>query len=262
MTEGFQRIRLTLAYEGTDFCGWQRQPRDPSVQETLEGVLSRIHGQAVTVTASGRTDSGVHAQGQVVHFDAPPISLPPERYPLACNSLLPPSVRVLSAGAAAPDFHARYQAVCRVYRYRLAFGPAPLPEEARWCWHRRRRPELRRLNALCRPLLGTHDFTTFTAAGDPSESKVRRIYSAAFFPRGSEIIFEIGGNAFLWRMVRSLTGTILELEEKGGLLEQLAPAMARRLEAQERGLAGTSAPARGLSLHRVFYKGEPNGYFW
>lgn len=258
-----RRIRLDVAYDGTSFCGWQRQKRDPSVQETLETVLSQIHKTPVSVTASGRTDSGVHARQQVIHFDRPPgVTMPPERYVPAANSLLPSTVRVLSSSWVSSDFHARFLARTRVYRYYITFGAAAPPERAAYSWYRRRRPSLRRLNALCRPLLGSHDFTTFTAAGDPSENKVRRIFAASFRPAGDQILFEIAGNAFLWRMVRSLTGTILTLEESQLSLEDLPRQMEDLLASKERGRAGVSAPARGLFLHQVLYEGEYNGYLW
>ncbi len=254
-----RRIALRIAYDGTDFCGWQRQKREPSVQEALEKALEAVHKRPVGITGSGRTDSGVHAAGQVAHFDSGGISLPASRFPQALHRHLPPSIRILHAWPVSEDFHSRYQACCRVYRYYLSPGASVVPpDRIRYRWPLGRRPSMEGLNALCRPLLGQQDFTTFSAAGDASESRVRRIFSAGFLPLGADLVFEIAGNAFLWRMVRSLVGTLLEMEARGA-----GPAeMQKALYARDRSLAGPTAPARGLFLQQVLYKGDIHGYLY
>jgi len=168
------RIRLDLGYDGNSFCGWQLQKHDPSVQGALESALKQLTGQDVRVIGSGRTDSGVHAMNQTAHFDSD-ASIPPEKYAPALNSLLPQGVRVYRSRETAADFHARFSARRRTYRYLIKAGQ----HRSAFCdgrvYHICRCPDLGRLNALAAPLVGTHDFTTFTAAGDSSESRVRRI---------------------------------------------------------------------------------------
>ncbi len=254
---GKRRIALRIAYDGTDFCGWQRQKRDPSVQGVLEEALTAVHKSPVGIAGSGRTDSGVHASGQTAHFDSSGIRLPAERFPQALNRHLPLSVRVLRAREVSSQFHARYSARCRVYRYYIApAGAAVSPEKIRYRWALGRRPSIRRLNALCRPLLGSHDFTTFAAVGDASKSRVREVRAASFLPCGEDLVFEIAGNAFLWRMVRSLAGTLVSLEGEGAG----AGAMEEILQARDRRAARTTAPAQGLFLHQVLYEGDTHGY--
>ena len=245
-----RRIRLTLAYDGTDYCGWQIQAGDRTVQGVLEEALETMHRRRVTTTASGRTDSGVHARGQVVHFDTDITSLPVEKIPPALNALMPRDVRILDAALEAPDFHARHDARIRIYHYYLR--PAPDPLGGRFSWPLDHRPSLVKLNAMASRLVGTHDFTAFTAAGDPSSSKVRRVLSSAFFIRGPHLVYRVAGTAFLWRMVRSLVGTMVSLERVGAGAEQLQ----RILEGRERAAAGTTAPGAGLFLEKVLYDAD------
>jgi len=243
------RIRLLLAYDGTRYCGWQRQPDQATVQETLEAAVAKLIGEEAPVIASGRTDSGVHARGQVCHFDAAQASVPPEKYSLALNRYLPRDIRILESGRADETFHARYSAVAREYRYYLLRGRIADPFAGRYVYSHSQIPPVTVLDRYAAMLVGTHDFTTFSAAGDPSESKTRRIYAASFFPEKGQIVFRIVGNAFLWRMVRSLVGTILELGQNGVSAEQLKELIAAR----DRSMAGPTAPPRGLFLHKVMY---------
>lgn len=242
------RIRIDLAYDGGDFCGWQLQKEDASVQGALEEALQRLTGEAVRVIGSGRTDSGVHARAQTAHFESAS-SVPPEKYTPALNSILPRGIRILRSGAVEEDFHARFSALRRWYRYLLLPGMPPGPFDSRYALALRRRPDPRRLNSLASTLVGTHDFTTFAAAGDPSESKVRRIDSALFYPRGEYLLFQISGTAFLWRMVRSLVGTLLEMEER----KEGPAALAAKIAAADRSRAGATAPPHGLYLYKVEY---------
>lgn len=247
-----RRIKITLAYDGTNYVGWQIQKNGKSIQEMLERGLELLTSNPAKVIGAGRTDSGVHARGQVAHFDTDLESLPAERFYKALNTRLPQDIRVLSSSQVSERFHARFDATERVYRYYLSTGTVVSPFIFRYSHHLRREPDLSRLNTLCRPLLGVHDFTTFSAEREQGESKVREIYRASFYPKGRFIVFEISGSSFLWRMVRSLVGTLLELEEQGspeGALLEL-------LTARDRSLAGTTAPAKGLFLEKVEYGRE------
>ena len=247
MTE--RNIRLLLGYDGTDFCGWQRQDNGRTVQGVLETALQTVHKHHVTTHAAGRTDSGVHAAGQVVNFLSDIAGIPEEKYTAALNSILPRDVRVLSSRRVDDSFHARFSARAREYRYYLYPSiPCP-PHLARYCWAVRRMPNTRILNAFAGDLVGNLDFATFAAAGDSSASTVRTVDTAVFFIEGPFVVFKIRANAFLMRMVRSLVGTILGLERTDAKRD----AMRELLEAGERKLAGETAPPWGLFLHEVLY---------
>ncbi len=246
---GRRNLKVTLAYDGTDFYGWQVQARGRTVQGVVEGALARMHGTPVRVTAAGRTDSGVHATGQVISFETAAGSVAVARYAEALNSYLPADVRVLEADEVPASFDARKSARRRAYRYYIAAGGVPMPHMRRYCLWRRRPPDVTRLNALAAELLGTHDFSTFASADDVNESKVRTVVASCFHLQGPLLVYAIAAEGFLRRMVRSIVGTLLDMESSAA-----APARLRAaLEARDRSLAGATAPARGLFLERVTY---------
>ena len=244
-----RRIKLTVAYDGTGFCGWQIQKTGRTVQEELQKVLAVLHKHPVAVTGSGRTDAGVHALGQVAHFDTDLHTMPPDKFVPAMNSLLPADIRVRDACEVEQAFHARYGALRREYRYHMTLLSDNDPFSRPYSYPLSRMPDIRSLNGYAAAVLGTHDFTAFSAAGDSSESKVRTIYTSSFGISGRELIYTICGNAFLWKMVRSLVGTMLDLEREGSPAEKMTAV----LESGDRGKVGTTAPARGLFLCRVRY---------
>lgn len=248
MTE-LRTIRLLLAYDGTDFSGWQRQERDRSVQGVLEAALERMHKTPVPLTGAGRTDSGVHAAGQVAHFRSPIASIPAEKYVPALNALLPRDCRILEAHDGSPDFHARFDAKSRTYRYFIVCGRHALPHELRYAWQRWKRPDIPRLNAMAASLLGETDCSTFATPKDPSESRHRYVSLARFFPQGDTLVFEITANAFLWKMVRSVVGSLLHYEDLGASPEDFSEVVRSR----DRSRAGPTAPPQGLFLSRVDY---------
>jgi tRNA pseudouridine38-40 synthase len=251
MTDG-RTIRLLLSYDGTDFSGWQRQNADRSVQGEIEAALERLHKAPVQLVGSGRTDSGVHAAGQVAHFRSPIASIPAEKYVPALNALLPRDVRVLESREASPDFHARFDAKARTYRYFVICGRPGLPHELRYAWQIWRRPRIEILNAMASRLLGETDCSTFATPKDPSESRHRHISHARFQPEGDTLVFEIRANAFLWKMVRSVVGSLLHYEEKAAAPEEFAAVVASR----DRSRAGPTAPPQGLFLWRIDYYRE------
>jgi len=244
-----RNIRVLLAYDGTEYCGWQIQKEGRTVQGELERVLSGMHGDRVPVTASGRTDSGVHARGQVINFRSELSSIPAEKYSLALNTLLPEDIRALKSTLANDRFHSRYDAVRRTYRYYISTDETCLPQHRKYCASFRYPLNISRLNACAAHLVGDHDFTAFTVPRDASKSRVRRIYQAAFYTAGPFIVFTITGNAFLWRMVRSIVGTLMEIEKNNGSSDDFFAI----LKSKDRARAGTTAPARGLFLHKVEY---------
>ena len=253
-------ILLTVSYDGTDFCGWQRQGdcltgHVRTVQEELEKVLAIVLKKNVTACGSGRTDSGVHAMGQAVTFVSPIDSIPVDKYIPALNSLLPHDIRIMSAKQVPDDFHARFSATSRSYRYFIYCGKTPAASDMRFVWPIFRYPDVDKLNRMCECLHGEIDCTTFSAAGDLSPSKCRYLETARFFMEGEKLVFEIAANAFLWRMVRSITGTLIQAEQK----KMPDSYIAEILEAKNRKLAGPTAPATGLFLWNVSFDGIRRG---
>ncbi len=244
-----------LAYDGTDFCGWQVQPDRPSVQGALAAALQRVTGEIILPQGSGRTDAGVHALAQVAScaIESP---IPLENLVKALNDVLPVSVRVLSVEQAAPVFHARKSAQAKSYRYRILRAPICSPFLARYVWHYPYLLDESAMMEAAGTVVGEHDFTAF-AAVDPErdvpeeeKSRVRTIYSSSWERCGEEMIYTVRGNGFLHHMVRNLVGTFL-LVGKGTLTPEDTK---RILAARERSAnPGATAPAQGLYLVSVEY---------
>jgi len=254
MTE--RNVKLTLAYDGTDFAGWQIQRSERTVQGTLQAALERMHNHRVRVTAAGRTDAGVHATGQVANF-LTDLSIPDDKLASAINSYLPLDVRVLASRVVPEAFSSRRSARIRVYSYRINNSKTELPHLRRYSLHVKRQLDTVHLNQLANVLVGKHDYTAFAAAGDANKSKVRRVYSSCFYPEGPFIIYKIAAGSFLWKMVRSIVGTILEISDHNGNGRE----MAEILESRDRDRVGKTALARGLFLERVIYKDEKDTLF-
>jgi tRNA pseudouridine38-40 synthase len=242
-------IKLLIAYDGTDFCGWQRQSGVDTVQGIIESALHKMHKHPVTLSGAGRTDSGVHAAGQVAHFNTDIDSIQPERFVPALNGFLPPDIRILEASEAVTGFHARFDARMRTYRYYFICGRQALPHESRYALQLWREPRIDNLNAYCRLLPGERDCSIFAGTPEPDKSHSRYISHAVFFTDGSRLVFEISANAFLWKMVRSIAGTFLHYEERDTPPETLAEIIA----SGRRGQAGPTLPPQGLFLWKVAY---------
>jgi tRNA pseudouridine38-40 synthase len=251
-------IRLVLAYDGTDFHGWQRQPQALTIQEVLESALARITGERVKLNGSGRTDAGVHAAGQVANFEtACPIPCP--SLAKALNDILPAAIRVRKAEEVAATFHARYGAKSKTYRYRILQGPICPPFLARYVYHHPYPLDFRKMAMAGRRLEGEHDFTSFAGADPPDKGQnkmqgganIRQVFESRIAVRWelSLVVYEIRGSGFLHHMVRNIVGTLLEVGN-GKLPPENIPAI---LEARNRSKAGATAPARGLCLVRVDY---------
>jgi len=279
-----RNLRLLIAYDGTDFHGWQRQPNAPTVQGRLEETLARITNAEVKLHGSGRTDAGVHAWGQVANF-LTKCRIPPANLQKALNDLLPPSVRIREVSEATREFHARYSARAKTYRYRILCAPVASPFFWRFVDHCTYPLDRRRMAEAARLLKGEHDFTSFAATGDdgqdelevrgsnsaalttpeetiqsaaqsrtdskPQASAVRTIFSSRLLwrPRMKLLTYEVRGNGFLHHMVRSIVGTLIEV----GRGKLTTADVVRILEARDRTLAGPTAPARGLCLMKVEY---------
>jgi len=247
--ENLKNIMLLVAYDGSCFSGWQRQKNERTIQAVIENALQKLHKRPVTLTGSGRTDSGVHAAGQVANFYSSIKNMEAWRFVPALNSLLPRDVRILEAKEVSEDFHARFDSRLRTYRYQFLVSSEAMPWELRYAWHIRRKPDIARLNEYSRLLRGEMDCTAFAVPGDKSKSRFRYIEKAFFFYEGDKLIFEISANAFLWKMVRSIAGTLIHFDEKGfssGYLREV-------IESKNRMLTGPTAPPQGLFLWKIEY---------
>ena len=244
-----RNIRLLVAYDGTGFSGWQRQNNGRSIQGDIETALKKIHKHPVVLTGSGRTDAGVHAAGQVANFYTSIKNMDASRFVPALNSLLQRDIRILEAREASSSFHARFDAKMRSYRYHLVCGRPAFPHELRYALQLWRCPDLGRLNDFARLLLGEFDCTFFASSRDESVTRFRYIQNAHFFIQGGQLIFEISANAFLWKMVRSIVGTLLFYEEEGITAARFADI----LSSGDHNLAGPTVPPNGLFLWNIDY---------
>jgi len=246
----YSTFKLTLAYQGQDFFGWQRQDPHPTVQLALETALKKIFGKSFHVAGSGRTDRGVHALGQVASCRLPPTH-PPETLLRALNFHLPPGVRVLSVQKAAAKFHARFSAKGKTYLYRIANEPFLHPMEIGRAWHVPRPLNLKATRQAARLFLGKQDFASFTSnPGYQRESTIRRLRSIRITRKpGSVLEFTFDGDGFLYRMVRNLVGALVKVGHDRLKVSDLKKILAAR----SRSTAPPTAPAEGLYLLKVRY---------
>jgi len=244
-------IKVTLAYDGTDYFGWQVQPDRPTIQGTLEKVVSEIEGEKVPVMGSGRTDAGVHALGQVAAFSlANPIPLP--NLKKAMNRLLPAAIRVLDVAEAPPDFHPRRDALAKTYEYRVVRSDVCPPFERRYVHHYPYPLAVDRVQAVAPLFTGEHDFSAFSAADDKDRlglSKVRTIYSSELVALPERLYCRVRGNGFLKHMVRNMVGFLLEVGKGNAGQEDLRRLLTPGCPEK----AGPTAPACGLFLVSVEY---------
>ena len=246
-------LKLTLAYDGTAYAGWQVQQGQITVQEVLEKAIEKVTGEHVRVIASGRTDAGVHALGQVVGF-RPETHLPADVLQRALSAELPHDVAVLEAADAQERFHPIRDAVRKRYRYVIHDGPVRDVFRRRYCWHHHGRLDQTAMARAARALVGTHDFSSFQTTGAERKDSIRTIYELRVERgRGGEqdlISIEVEADGFLYNMVRAIVGTLVEV----GRGAQEGPWVAEVLAAADRRTAGPTAPPQGLFLVRVEYE--------
>lgn len=264
--------KLTISYDGTEFCGWQVQPDKPTVQGCLRAAIAHVTGETVLPQGSGRTDAGVHALAQVVTFGLN-VAIPPGNLLRALNRALPMSVRVLAAEVVPEEFHARHSAVRKSYEYRILcremgegtsddeLVDSPLivsPFVARYVWACRWPLVLEPMQRAASMVCGTHDFTSFAATdpdmqerenGGSGPNPVKTIYASAWKRENGMLVYRVTGSGFLHHMVRNLVGTMVDV----GRGAMVAEDMQRVLEARDRKAAGPTAPAQGLFLVSVEY---------
>jgi tRNA pseudouridine38-40 synthase len=240
-------IKLVLAYDGTDFHGWAKQPGVRTVEGLLEESLARLMEAPPGLSVAGRTDAGVHAQGQVASFEAPD-SLDPERVQRALNGILAPEVVVRAARRAGPDFDARHSATAREYRYRIDRSPVPDPFAARYAWHHPGPLRIGAMRAAARGLVGEHDFASFCRRPQRGGT-VRHLLRLTVSATADRLEIRTMANGFLHQMVRSLTGTLVAVGA-GRMESEAIPSV---LAARSRAAAAPVAPPHGLTLVRVRY---------
>lgn len=243
------RLKCTIAYDGTHFSGFQVQPNGRTVQGDFEKALYKLHkGEEIRIHPSGRTDAGVHAHGQVIHFDSP-LSIPIDRWQMALNTLLPDDIVALTIESVNTDFHARYNVVKKEYRYFLLNQKERDVFRKNHSYYYPYPINLDRIIEATEYLLGTHDFTSFCSTKSDKENKVRTIEEIEIWKDGNEIVFRFVGNGFLYNMVRIIVGTLLKVGQ-GKLSPEDIKVI---LEKKDRQAAGKTAAAHGLHQWRVWY---------
>lgn len=244
-----RNFRLTLEYDGSGYHGWQRQQGVLTIQEVVESCLEIMLGGPVHVDASGRTDAGVHAAGQVISFRSN-TRLQPQEILRGLNSLLPPDIVVLDAQEADPSFHARFSALSKCYQYRILNRPLPSALERNYSWHVRRPLDIPPMREALERTVGAHDFSAFMASGSAVRSTERILYRAELvLSDPHRLVFSWEANGFLRHMVRTLVGTLVDVG-KGKLTPDEFSAI---LASRDRKRAGMTAPAHGLCLVSVRY---------
>lgn len=242
------KIKLTLSYDGTDFCGWQKQPKKRTVQQVLEESITALTGEKTVVVGSGRTDAGVHAAGQTASFETN-ATVPPEKFGKALNTFLPPDVRVLSSEQAQSGFNARKCAKVKTYVYSAYFSETEQPLKERYAYRLYGKLDVRQMQKAADILVGEHDFKAFSSTGGGAKTSVRTVYSIDINQEGDNLYFIIKGNGFLYNMVRIIVGTLLNV----GRGKTELSTVKKMLETGERALGGETVPAKGLCLVKAEY---------
>ena len=243
-----KRILLTVEYDGTNYAGWQRQINGLAVQQVLEETLQKATKERIVVTGASRTDAGVHALGQAVHFDTES-RIPPEKYPFVLNTMLPRDIRVHSGREVPEGFHARFMTCGKRYTYRIVNSRHASAIRRNTHVHVPLPLDLAPMQEAARQLLGTHDYAAFQAAGGTAKTTIRTITKAELVQLGDEIILTVEGDAFLYNMVRIIAGTLIEI----GLGRRSVNAFSEAYETLDRLSLGVTAPPQGLELTKVYY---------
>jgi tRNA pseudouridine38-40 synthase len=248
MVQSMKRFKCVVAYDGTDYSGFQVQPDQVTIQGEIEAALQRITGEPIQIVGSGRTDAGVHARGQVFHFDTHS-SIPVEKWRFVLNNQLPDSIVIRSVEEADARFHARFDVKVKEYRYCIDNGPIPDIFRHRYAEHIRHPLDTERMHTAATLLVGEHDFTSFCSAKTHVEDKIRTLYDCRVEREGDLVWVICRGNGFLYNMVRIIAGTLVEVGEGKRTPEEM-PAI---LQARDREQAGKTAAAKGLTMWEVMY---------
>lgn len=243
------RIALVISYNGTAYCGWQNQKNGIAVQQKIEEALFKLTGEKISITGAGRTDAGVHAIGQIAHFDTRS-NIPPEKFSYALNTHLPYDIRIKDSFLARDDFHARYDAVLKHYKYVVCndkHASAVLCDKS---LHEPRELDIAAMRKAASLMTGTHDYSAFCAAGAQTKTFTRTVYKVDISQKDNFIEFDFTGNGFLYNMVRIMVGTLLYV----GMGKLSAEDIPDIIESKDRTRAGITVEPQGLYLYKVEYK--------
>lgn len=243
-----RRIKLIVAYDGTEYSGWQIQPEAPTIEMYLDKAIHELTGENVHVTGASRTDAGVHAYGNVAVFDTES-TIPGDRFTFALNRFLPDSIAIQDSWEVSSDFHPRHCNTRKTYEYRILNTAVPLPQKRNFTWHVAGSIDIEKMKEAAAYIVGEHDFKSFCCVRTQAESTVRTIYSLEVLQEGSEIIIRIKGNGFLYNMVRIIAGTLVEV----GLGKIKPEEITGIIESKDRQKAGKTLPPYGLYLVEVNY---------
>jgi tRNA pseudouridine38-40 synthase len=258
-----RRIRLRVAYDGTNYCGWQIQNNGVTVEQRLLEALQQLLKEPVEVIGASRTDSGVHALGNVAVFDTDS-RIPPEKFAIALNHYLPEDIRIVMSEEVDPKFHPRYCESVKTYEYSVLLSAIAIPQKLRCSHHVYQTLDLEKMRMLAKLFVGTHDFSAFCSAGSQVRTKTRTVYRVEIeenplyteagenipgLENSRELRIRISGNGFLYNMVRIIAGTLLEV----GMGRRTVETVRQALETGKRELAGATAPAKGLTLIKIDY---------
>lgn len=244
-----QRFRCLVAYDGSHFSGYQVQPNKRTVQGEIEKTLIKLHkGREIRISASGRTDAGVHAKGQVIHFDSP-LMIPVEKWEVALNSLLPSDISILFVEKVPSQFHARFDANGKEYRYVIDLANTRDPFKRFYAYHYPYPIHIPSMRDAANYFIGTHDFTSFCSAKTEVEDRVREIKEIELIQDQDTLTFRFVGNGFLYNMVRIIVGTLIQVGS--GYIQPHS--IQEILEKKDRRFAGKTAPPEGLYLWKVYY---------
>ena len=244
-----KRIKLTIAYDGTNYCGWQIQPNGITIEEVINKTLQKLTGEPILVIGASRTDSGVHAMGNVAVFDTE-TSIPPERIAMALNQRLPEDIVIVKSEEVALDFHPRYCDCSKTYEYHIINTRIPVPTKRLTNYFVSYNLNLDHMREAASYLVGEHDFVSFCNVRTDVENTVRTITALDIIENGNEITIRITGNGFLYNMVRIIVGTLIRVGRGFYTPEKVKEI----LEAKDRKAAGVTAPAHGLMLMNIEYK--------
>lgn len=243
-----RNLKITVQYDGTKYCGWQKQPNSPGIQGEIEYAIYEITKEKVNITGSGRTDAGVHALGQVANFKTNS-NIPASRIPDALNAKLPKDISIIDCEEVDEDFHSRYSAKGKIYRYLIYNKPYRSPLYKDTSYHIRYDLDIDKMRSEAKSLIGEHDFKGFMSSGSSVKDTVRTIYDISITEKEDLIVLEVEGNGFLYNMVRIISGTLVEV----GLNNIEPEDIPKIIEAKNRQMAGKTLPPQGLFLMKVEY---------
>ncbi|WP_129724337.1 tRNA pseudouridine(38-40) synthase TruA [Xylanivirga thermophila] len=246
-----KNIKLIVEYDGTNYGGWQRQKNAPSIQKIMEDGIYALTGEEVDIIASGRTDSGVHARGQVVNFKTSS-TIPPERFSYALNAMLPSDIRIKGSMEVPESFHARYDAAGKHYSYSIISSQQGIAIGRQYYYHIRGSLDVSAMEEAAKHFVGTYDFSAFRATGGSVKTSIRTIYKSYIEWREPYIYYHVTGSGFLYNMVRIIVGTLIDVGR-----HKLRPDDIHSIiDSKDRNMAGPTAPPHGLCLEEVYYKKE------